>query len=92
MSDSLSMGLRPDAFVQKLAEFTGEPTGENRVEFEKRYHSQTGKVFGRDVISCPCTCDGRPNVHWAAIRNNGDSIRDHVELEQMRRNFRDATA
>ena len=72
---------------------------ETRREFEERYIDSAADE-GRDVyfgdedpekgaaicyVSLPCSCDDWGGVlHWCAVRNTEDAIRDHYELEVAR--------
>jgi hypothetical protein len=40
-------------------------------------------VFGASHISLPCTCDNDSEPHWAAIRNNVESVLCHMQHEMV---------
>lgn len=69
-----------------------DPTQETQQEFEKRYAAgpaMGGRVFGKDMVSMPCTCeDGGGSTHWCAVFNEPEFIESHLSHEEVLRELR----
>lgn len=53
--------------------------------FEQRYFAGR-ETWGLSRYAVPCSCDdGGGPMHWAMVSDLGDSLRDHLALEDVRR-------